>query len=49
MSQIQPLDFVKINEQLTGKPINEAIVTFAEIIVNKVNEVVEDYNSKGAK
>lgn len=46
---IQPLDFNKINDQLTGKPINVAIMEFAEIIVNKVNEVVEDYNSKGEK
>lgn len=43
---IEPIDFLKVNEQLTGRPINEAIVEFAKIITDKVNEVVTDYNER---
>jgi hypothetical protein len=44
MKQIEPLDFKKIDGQLTGLPLDEAIKQFAAILTDKVNEMVEEFN-----
>lgn len=44
--KIEKLDFAEIHARLSGMEISAAIQSLAEILVDKVNEMVEDHNER---
>lgn len=46
MKKIEPINWKILNTQMTGRNLEDAMVAVSKILVDKVNEMVEEFNSK---